>query len=209
MNYKLVAYAQDFVSFLMQNLKQEMDTINAIILFGSVARGQAGKDSDIDLFIETKNKKIEEKIQQVIEDFYSSIKYKQYWKLLRVTNDIKCMVGELEKWPSLKRSIVSGGLVLFDSYKAKFEANPYSLFKIEGKEKRSESIKIWRKLYGYKQKVDNKEYYSEGLLEKYGGKKIAKGIFLVPMNHCQKFIDFFHKEKMKYSLLEFWTDARV
>ena len=51
MNYKLVAYAQDFVSFLLQNVK-DASKIDSITLYGSVARGEAGKDSDIDIFIE-------------------------------------------------------------------------------------------------------------------------------------------------------------
>ena len=49
---ELISYAMDFVSFFMQNSKN-LDRINTIILFGSVARGEANKKSDIDLLVDT------------------------------------------------------------------------------------------------------------------------------------------------------------
>ena len=54
MNKKLVAYAMGFASFLMQKLgEKEAGKIKSIILFGSASRGEAGKGSDIDIFIDT------------------------------------------------------------------------------------------------------------------------------------------------------------
>ena len=53
MNRELVAYALDFTSFLLDRLPERtIQSIKSIILFGSVARGTADKDSDIDLFID-------------------------------------------------------------------------------------------------------------------------------------------------------------
>ena len=50
----LISYASNFVSFL---LKYEISNeINKIILFGSVATGSFDKESDIDLFIDIKEK---------------------------------------------------------------------------------------------------------------------------------------------------------
>jgi len=51
MKSKLIAYAMDFASFLIQKIKN-IDNINNIILFGSVAREEADKTSDIDIFID-------------------------------------------------------------------------------------------------------------------------------------------------------------
>ena len=48
MNYKLIAYAEDFISFLLEKLNKESDKIKQIILFGSVARDEDSKNSDID-----------------------------------------------------------------------------------------------------------------------------------------------------------------
>ena len=44
MNYRLIAYAQDFSSFLLEKLGEESNKISQIILFGSVARGGAEKE---------------------------------------------------------------------------------------------------------------------------------------------------------------------
>jgi len=51
MSYNLISYSIDFVSFLIQKTKSR-EKIKNIILFGSVARGEADRESDIDLFID-------------------------------------------------------------------------------------------------------------------------------------------------------------
>lgn len=48
--------AVEFKEELLKNLKDE---IEAIILYGSVARGEEGKESDIDVLVLVKNKKKE------------------------------------------------------------------------------------------------------------------------------------------------------
>ena len=51
---EVLSYLYDFTRFLTANLKGELPEI---ILFGSIARGDFHKDSDIDLYIETSSKK--------------------------------------------------------------------------------------------------------------------------------------------------------
>ena len=87
---ELISYAIDFVSFLLQNIKDK-DKINSIILFGSVARDENDKESDIDLFIDTKEK-IEDEINKIKNNFHDSIKYKKYWALLGIKNDLNIIV---------------------------------------------------------------------------------------------------------------------
>src|SRR3989338_8771837 len=101
MRYDLVAYAGDFSSFLLQNLKEDARHIRQVILFGSVARGEAGKSSDVDLFIEVADKKLEKEVLRIRDAFMKSIKVKKYWHLLGITNDINCTIGKLEQWKEL------------------------------------------------------------------------------------------------------------
>lgn len=209
MNYKLIAYAGDFVSFLIQELEENMNKVDHIILYGSVSRGDAGKESDIDIFVETHDKKIEGRVNQIVGDFYESVKFTSYWKMLGVQNDIKCMVGELKQWKSLERSIISAGLTLYGKYKGKFETASYSLFKISMKKKRSESVKLWRKLYGYRQKVGKKIYHSKGVIEEFGGRKVTKGIFLIPLEHSQEMVSYLKKNRVGHEIIEFLTDAEI
>jgi len=155
-NYKAIAYAIDFVSFLVQELKAETEHIQAIFLFGSAARGEAGAESDIDIFINTKEKGLEDKIERIKDKFYTTIKYKKYWSLLGIQNELSLTVGELEKWEELERSIVAQGMVLYSKYKGKFKGEVYSLFKIEPGKKRADNVRFWRRFYGYTQKVGKK-----------------------------------------------------
>jgi len=65
----LIAYASSFVSFILSKIKAK-----EIILFGSAARGEAGKESDIDLFVNVENneKEIKKTINKEINKFYKS-----------------------------------------------------------------------------------------------------------------------------------------
>lgn len=209
MNYKLISYAIDFASFLIQELDRNMEKVKAIILFGSVARGEANAQSDVDIFVDTIDNSIEERVKKIVKEFYQSRKCTEYWKLLGVHSEIKCMVGNLPKWKSLERSIISSGITLYDKYQGKYDTTPYALFMVSVKKKRHESVKIWRKLYGYTQKVGKKTYRSKGLVEEYGGRKITKGIILIPMGKSQHLIDFLKTKRVQYQLIEFLTDAKI
>ena len=174
-----------------------------------MARGEATAESDVDIFVDTADGNMEKKVKMAIDEFCRSRKFTEYWKLLEVHQQIKCMVGKLSEWKSLKRSIISNGITLYDKYKGKYETIPYALFVISAKDKRSESVKVWRKIYGYTQKVGKKAYHSKGLVEEYNGKKIANGIILIPLGSSQHLIDFLKKEKVRYQIIEFLTDSKI
>lgn len=206
MNYKLIGYAQDFVSFLFQHLDKEGDKIKQIILFGSITKDGGTKESDIDLFVDVIDKGLEKKINMIKEEFYNSIKVKKYWNLLGVDNEISCSVGKLENWDSLERSIVANGIVLFGKYKGKTETEAYYLFVIIPGKNRNKNISVWRKLYGYTQKIGKKIYIKKGLVKEYNGKKLARGVFIIPVEHSQKIISFLQKNKFKHELIPFWQE---
>ena len=87
------------------------------------------------------------------------------------------------------------------------EIKNYILFKILiGKIKRKTKIKIWRKLYGYKQKVNKKIYYSKGLIEENNGRKLTFGLFLIPIEKSENIIAFLKKNKLNYEIKEVFTD---
>lgn len=209
MNYKLIAYTEDFISFLIQNLDKEADKLKQIILFGSTARGEADKDSDIDLFIDITNKRIEKRINEINEKFYDSIKTKKYWNLLGVKNKINCTIGKLEEWEDLKRSLIANGTVLFGKYKETLETEPYYLFKVTPGKNRNRNISIWRKLYGYTQKMGKKKYIKEGLIKEYMGERLTRGVFIIPAEHSNKMISFLRKNKLKHSIMPFWQEKKI
>lgn len=206
MNYKIIAYSEDFVSFLLEKIDKNGDKIKQIILFGSVARGESNKDSDIDLFIDVLDKKLEKEINDIKERFYESIKVKKYWSLLGVKNEINCSVGKLEEWDNLQRSLIANGIVLYGKYKKDTKTESYYLFIITPGKDRNKNISIWRELYGYTQKINKKKYEKKGLVRDYNGKKLAKGVFIIPSEHTQKISLFLKKNKFKYELISFWKE---
>jgi predicted nucleotidyltransferase len=200
----IIAYAMAFSSYLLQSIKSESSIIN-IILFGSVARNDFDKDSDIDIFVDT-TEDIEKEVNSILDSFYESAAYTRYWKLLAIENEISIKVGEIEKW-DVKRSIVSHGITLYGKYNSDIEGKLYSLFTIDIKGKRNEKLKIWRKLYGYKQKIKSKDYLQKGLLEEIQGRKVGPAVFIVPIENAGKAKEFLNRNKVKYKIIEMQTDS--
>ena len=204
MNSKLKAYAVDFVSFLLQEMGDT--NIKQIILFGSVAREEATKASDIDLFIDIINPKVEPQIRLTLEHYYNSVKVHKYWALLGLRNQFHLSIGKLHEWDELQRSLIASGLVLYGKYSAGVETKGYYLFIVKPGKHRAKNLSIWRQLYGYTQKVSTKTYSKEGMIQKYQGRKLANGVFIIPLEHAQKVRLFLAQHKFKMELIPFWQE---
>ncbi len=175
MNKDLISYALDITSFLIKNT--ELENIRAIILFGSTARGEATTKSDIDIFVELRqpNKTFQEKINKTKEKFFTTIKYKQYWALLGITNDINILPGTFDEWKELKNSIIRNGITLYGKYDAKPEGKNITIAYWDEIKPNSKRVQFNKKMFGQKQ---NKKFY-QGILQKYNGKKIGKGAIII------------------------------
>ena len=200
---ELVAYASSFVSFVLPKIDVE-----EIILFGSVARGEAGKESDVDLFFNIKNEKTEKEIKKTIknelEKFYKS-KIAEIWGLKGIKNPIKFEVGDLNKW-KLKRSIISHGIVLYGKYKELPEkTNGFVYFNLKPIKNITKRNRVLRNLLGRKEKY----YSSEGILSKRGGKKLSALSFIVPLGKTEEIFKLLNSEKVDYSFFEFWSDEII
>lgn len=194
---KLISLALNFASFLVRNVN-----VRGVILYGSVASNTFDKDSDIDLFIET-DKKNKKKVESFLELYKKSKEYEKF-RLGGIENEISVKCGKLEEWKSLKRSIVSNGIVLFGRFVDKVGGlNHKVLFMTEftGKSK-AEKIKVWRKLYGYRQKVGKKSYVSEGLVER----KVGRGAFISALGNVEIVKDYLKRNKIKYKLIDVWVE---
>ena len=200
----LIAYACSFASFLLDS--RAAKNINKIILFGSVARGDFDKESDIDIFVDA-NKDIESEVNRTLILFESSKAY-EAWKLRGVKNEISVKAGSLKKW-SLRREIISSGILLYGKYNEVPEnVKYYLLVKMDMRKiKAARQMSIWRKLYGYKQKIGKKTYTGKGLVEKCGGKKLGKAIILVPMDARKEVMDYLNKNRISCTINEIWSDT--
>lgn len=176
----LKAYSSYFVAYLLNNLK-DIESIERIVLYGSVAKGEATKESDIDIFIEMKKKtkKIEKEINEVVGQFYQS-REAALFKAKGIENKFSIKIGKLKEWKELYRSIASMGIVLYGPYEARELPSGVKHFivvfwKKIGKNRGS----FLNKLYGFK--VREKHY--AGLLSKVDGKKLGKSCIIVPIQY--------------------------
>ena len=201
---KLIAYAMHFASFVIeQGIKARR-----IILFGSVASGEFDKESDIDVFIDTGKNVSESGVLGLQSSFEKT--FGEKWKLKGVTNQLSITVGDINSkdWEDVRRTVQSYGITLYGQYKEyPKDILPYLIFSLNFKGiSRSRSVSIWRKLYGYVQKVGTKSYETKGLLRQLGGIKVEKGVVLVPATRAAEVKSFLGKNKVSFRLLEVWSD---
>ena len=199
----LIAYAASFVSFLIDTMKTK--SIERIMLFGSVARDDFDEESDIDLFIDTKEN-IEQEVERVHKLFMMS-QVRKTWELKGLKHELSLKVGSLNEW-RLKRSIISDGILLYGKMREMPEnAEYYLLFQpsFQGLP-RNRQLRIWRKLYGYQQKVGKKVYKSKSLIESLNGKRIESSI-LIPAQREKEILEFLRKHRVRYTLHELWSDS--
>ncbi len=198
MKSKLIAYAMGFASFLIQKIDNKAE-IKQIILFGSVAREEAEKSSDVDIFVDLikEDPKLEKEIQSCSDRFLDSVQYKDYWKLLGIKNEIRLIIGELDKWKGLKPSIIVNGILLYGKYKPEIKEGKHSVFFIwENIKPNSKRVLFNKQLFGFKQ---NENFY-EGLIQKYNGERLGKGCILVPLDKGVVFHNHFKKYRVNVKI---------
>jgi predicted nucleotidyltransferase len=195
---ELISYSMDFASFVIQNLKDK-ENIKSIILFGSAAREEAEKDSDIDIFIDIINNKdkIEKEVKKIEDKFLDSVKFKNYWKLLGINNDLSIIVGRIEEW-KLKDSMLGSSIILYQKYAPKLEnGKSKAVLSWENINQNSRRVMLNKKIFGY-------NYYGKrykGAIEKYLGKKLGTNVILVDIENINFFIKEFYKFKVPVKIL--------
>lgn len=201
---ELISYAQAFVSFLMKSRVGK--EINEIVLFGSVARGDVDKESDIDLFIEIRDEKktneVEKKIDTELGKFLDS-KFSDTWRHRGIRNNISYKIGILEKW-ELERSVISDGITLYGKYrKLPKGLKQFSLFYFKPIKNVTKRNRVVRMLFGR----EEQHYNNEGLVKQVGGETLSPRSFVIPINHADEVINILDREKIDYNISEIFSDA--
>jgi len=195
-------YASYFVSYLLMNIKN-LNNINNIILFGSVAKGEESKESDVDIFIDVKKKtkRFDNEINNITENFYKS-REALIFKSKGVYNKVNLIVEKLEEWKDLKKSIESTGIVLYGRYVphiTKLEGKKYSIFFWNKIEKNRGAF--LNKIYGFKS--GEKRY--KGILELFNGTKLGKSSIMIPAEHEEKINKLLKHHKVNAKIIEVYA----
>lgn len=178
----------EFASFLLESLdNNDMKNVKDIILFGSVSRGVAERDSDVDIFVNTlKESGIEGKIDKIKNDFYATEMFRR-WKLKGVENEIKIMSGRLDKLKDLKISIIDDGISLYSKYTARSEGSQQVIIFWDNVKPESKRVLLSKKLYGYNYK---KTRY-RGIVELTNSTKLATNCIISDLGDSKKILEVF------------------
>ena len=195
---ELISYAMDFASFFMQN-SANLKNVNSVILFGSVARGEATKKSDVDLFLDVNENenKIEKEVKEIKDKFYESVKFKNYWKLLDIDNEINVIVGKLKYW-NLKDSMLGSSLILYSSYSPRLDKGKNkTILYWQNIKNNSKRVMLSKKIFGFKH---YKRIY-HGFLEKYEGIKLGANVILINTENLNIFLKEFRLYGVKTGIM--------
>ena len=193
-------YASTFASFLMRKLGDKIKDIDRVILYGSVAKGNAMKTSDVDIFIDTK-KDLKKEVSDIIDEFYKS-REALLFKARGIENEINVKTGELKNWKDLHRSITSTGITLWGRYEEREKpiGSKHKIIFYWDKIDRNRGAFL-NKIYGFKS--GEKRY--PGLLEKINGMKIGKSNIIIPIEYKEEIIRLLKKYGVHSKAIEVFT----
>jgi len=189
------------LSYLTSSIAKLSKDIIAIVLYGSYARDEAGRKSDIDLLIIMEKKKdgLERKVSDILEKTSTG----------RRTIPVFMTVKELTENPYYTFDIIRDGILLYKNPSKSlhlpfvFGERAMTIYTINLKKvSQKERVKLGIKLYGsgvYKKKIGKgktKTYKYPGVIAMLGGRKLGACCFIIPSN-AEKRIDVMLKTNFK------------
>jgi predicted nucleotidyltransferase len=187
------------------NLSKNNHTIQTIILFGSVARGQAREESDVDICIILKNEQKQNTLQNQILQLE-----KKYDKNINIIFTNPQFTG-LDR--HFIETILREGIILYGTLPAipiqRLELEPYEIIKYDlSSLSHPEKMKIKRLLYGIttKKTYNGKTYENKqkGKVEEFGGIRIGIASILIPEKMSWQIEDLLKKYKISIRKITTW-----
>jgi len=205
---------KEFKDLIFEFVKRasDVDTLHSVVLFGSVAKGEADARSDADILV-------------VFDSLKSVSRIKERSKISQISLDLEKefnkniqIVFTNKKFEKLDRQFVETvfreGIVLYgkipqvDVKKLKLE--PYSLVYFSLKKlSKADKMRVKKALYGHRtaKKYKNKVYKSEtvGLIEQFGGMRTGIASVLVPAKKTKEFVGVLKRFGAEYEVLDIWV----
>ncbi|MEM1985328.1 MAG: nucleotidyltransferase domain-containing protein [Nitrososphaeria archaeon] len=184
----------------LNNLVETISSIKevlAIILFGSIARGDYDEYSDYDILVIFKDK---ESMWKNWDELFKRVG--------RLNLLVHCIPKSLEEFlksePTFLNEIFRNGKLLyikypFQAYMRPLDLKPYKLITYNMSGLRQEDkMKFYYKLYG-KNSSSN-----IGLVKKVGGIKVSEGCLLIPENSFEIIKEILNKFNVKFNVIEIY-----
>jgi predicted nucleotidyltransferase len=178
----------------------KIEDVKAVILYGSLARGEFTSRSDVDLFILTTEDKTQTEIQDKVIELESEIGR-------NIQPTIRTIV-ELQKTDTgLLQNIFQEGKILYLREPSDIpsaillQQKPYLIYSFQiSSLLQKEKARFNRQLY----EQTRKEYKYKGLLQEIGGQRLSAGCVMIPYEQKEKIEKFFKKFKVKFEQLKVW-----
>ena len=178
----------------------KIEDVKAIILYGSLARGEFTSRSDIDLFILTTKDKTQKEIHDKIIELESEIGRNIQPTIRTITELPKTDTGLLQ-------NIFQEGKILYLREPSDIpsaillQQKPYLIYSFQiSSLAQKDKVRFNRQLY----EQIKKGYKYKGLLQEIGGQKISAGCVMIPYEQKEKIEKFFKKFKVKFEQLKVW-----
>jgi len=188
---------------ILKKIAKELSKIadvKAVILYGSLARGEFTSRSDVDLLILTTEDKTQKEIHDKVIELESEIG-RNIQPTIRT-------IAELQKTDTgLLQNIFQEGKILYLREPSDIpsaillQQKPYLIYSFQiNSLLQKEKARFNRQLY----EQTRKEYKYKGLLQEIGGQKLSAGCVMIPYEQKEKIEKFFKKFKVKFEQLKVW-----
>ena len=168
----------------INNTFKKNKEVSLVLIFGSVARGEAGEQSDLDLCI-ISSKREKKNISDFLLDMEK--KYNKDINVIFTDSEFKDLNRQFIE-TIIKEGIVLKGKIPEVSVQ-RLELEPYEIMKYELTSlSQTDKMRVKRLLYGSKsiKKYKGKVYHSEkkGLVKKFGGIRMGIASILIPERYA-------------------------
>lgn len=189
----------------LTEISNNNQTIRTTILFGSVARGQAGEESDVDICIILKNDSKKKSIQNQLLSLEK--KYDTNINTIFTTPKFEKLDRQFIETILREGKVLSG--MLPEISIQRLELEPYEIIKYNlSSLSHSEKMKIKRLLYGIttKKTYNGKTYENKqkGKVEEFGGIRIGIASILIPEKMSWQIESLLKKNKVSLRKITIW-----
>jgi predicted nucleotidyltransferase len=188
------------------------DEVAYIFLFGSVAKGNADRRSDVDMLVvlDTENPDFEKMEAKITISELALTLEKEFDRNIQVVFTNRKYEG-IDAY--LIQKVLKEGIVLFSKTPSitinGIEAEPYAIILYElGDISLRDKMRVKRLMYGHKTKkvIKGKTYESkrDGIVQQLQGLRLASGAVAIPQKNIQLIENEFERLKLKYKRVDIW-----